>query len=460
MLCVSARGEDGWRSRRSFLKASLLAGGALGAQALSPARAARASADDRDTAVIQIWLGGGPSHIDMVDLKPEAPLEFRGAFSPIATSVPGIQICELLPKHAARMGRLAIIRSLHHATSDHPAGTHWTQTGRIGVISNIGQPTHPSAGSIAARALGPRREGMAPYVHIAPDPMGFPIFLRCHEAAYLGSQYAPLLVKSARKLADTARVSLDNMIGKVQFETPDFAPAPGLDLGRLENRVALNRRLDGFARLADKQGDVLAHYQRQALALVTSGAAREAFDLEREPGETRERYGMNAWGQGALLCRRLVEAGARFVTLNTDSFSGQWDNHGNLPGQFAEMLPVYDQMIAALLDDLESRGMTGKVLVLLWGEFGRTPKINTAAGRDHWGMSGFAMLAGGGLRTGQVIGSTTSKGEEPKDRPIGPCDVLATVYHVLGIDPEMEFADLTGRPIKILNEGQAITELL
>ena len=449
-------------SRRCALRAALVAGagsaaGAFGDKAMAAARTSRS-----DTAVIQIWLGGGPSHLDMYDLKPEAPAEYRGEFRPIATCVPGLEICELLPLSARMMDRLSVIRSLHHTTSEHPAGAHWMLTGHYAPLGVDGQPTRPAAGAIAARVRGPTKLGMAPYLHIAPDPMGFPVFIRCHESAYLGARAAPLVIESSRAVADMNRATLDNLIGKVQFEVPSLGLAPGLDADRLATRADLSRRLDHLKPLAAANPRLaeLDEFHDQALDLMASGAAGAAFELSREPQRVRDLYGMNAWGQGLLLCRRLVEAGAAWVTLNTDSFSGQWDNHGNLAGQFREMLPVYDRMLAALLDDLCDRGLFQRVVVLVCGEFGRTPRINGAAGRDHWGMAGFALLGGGGLRGGVVVGTTTSKGEEPKDRPVRPGDLLATVYHALGIDTETEFPDAFGRPIKVLAEGARLAELV
>jgi hypothetical protein len=397
----------------------------------------------------------------MYDLKPAAPAEYRGSFQPIATSVPGIEICELLPLQARRMDRFSIIRSLHTTTSDHPAGTHWMQTGRYGAAGPNFRATHPAAGAVAAKVCGSRGAGMVPYVHIAPDPMGFPTFIRSHESAYLGPRYNPLRVESARKLADITRLTIDNLIGKVQFSVPSFEAVPGMDSLRIGDRVALNAQLDRLSRALDYGGtmDALDHFQWQALQMLTSGAARNAFDLDQEPAEIRDRYGHNAWGQGALLCRRLVEAGATFVTLNTDSFSGQWDNHGNLAAQYREMVPVYDQVLSALFDDLVERGIYERVLVLVWGEFGRTPKINAGAGRDHWGPAAFALLGGGGLRGGTIVGSTTAHGETPRDRPLWPADILATVYRVLGIDPTLQFPDHAGRPIPVLPDGEPIHEL-
>ena len=458
----STRGESTY-SRRAFLRTSLLTAGAFGLPTLLQRQATAASRPRRDTAVIQLWLGGGPSHLDMYDLKPAAPAEIRGSFKPIKTNVPGIDICELLPLQARMMDRLAVIRSLHHSTNEHPQGAHWAQTGYFSpLIEPAGEPTHPSAGSITSLLRGPNRRGMVPYVHIAPDPMGFPVFVKVHDSGYLGPSYDPFRIESVRAKADPNRLDLNNLIGKVQFKLPNLELCPGLDAARLDDRDTLRRRMDRLGRLADSPGKMpaLDKYHRKALELVTSASARAAFDLNREDPKLRERYGMNSWGQGLLLCRRLVEAGVTFVTLNTDAFSGQWDNHANLANDFRKMLPVYDQMLTALIEDLVNRGLYERVLVVVWGEFGRTPKINSAAGRDHWGASGCALLGGGGLRGGVVVGSTNPRGEEPKERTIWPHDVLATVYHVLGIDQNVELTDKVGRPVKVLASGEPIREVI
>jgi hypothetical protein len=468
MLTISVEGgpKGSPLSRRAFLRTSLLTAGALSLPNLlrSRARAEAAGRPGRETAVIQLWLGGGPSHLDMYDLKPQAPAEVRGPFKPIATNVPGVRLCELLPRQAKLMDRLAIIRSLHHLTDEHPAGMHWIQTGHPATSTppESLKPSHPSLGSVVARLRGPNRPGMVPYVHIAPDPMGFPIFPRLFDAAFLGPRYNPLRVESARKVADPNRLLLDNLIGKVHFTTPLIELRPGMTLDRLDDREQLRRDFD---RLNNRLGrspalDRLDQHQRRAVELVSSTTARTAFDLEREEPRLRDRYGRNAWGQGLLLCRRLVEAGVTFVTLNTDSFSGQWDNHGPLKPAFEEMLPVYDQMLTALIEDLCDRGLYERVLLLVWGEFGRTPKLNAAAGRDHWGRAGFALLGGGGICGGSVVGATTPRGEEPSDRPLWPGDILATVYRVLGINPETELSDEFGRPVKLVPTGEPIRELL
>jgi len=467
MLTLSVGGiRRSLLSRRAFLRTTLAAGGALALPNLleQRAQAAEAGRPRRDTALIQVWLGGGPSHLDMYDLKPAAPPEIRGPFKPVATNVPGIQVCELLRRQTRLMDRLAVVRSLHHRTDEHAAGMHWIQTGQFAPLTDMTKnaPTHPSLGSVIARLRGANQPGMVPYVHIAPDPMGFPIFPRIFDAAFLGPRYDPLRVEYIRKKADPNRSDLDNLIGKVHFVVPQLDLLPGLTVERLDDRERLRQGFDRLNRRLDENGAPgrMDAYRRQALELVSSEAARRAFDLEREDPRLRDRYGRNAWGQGLLLCRRLVEAGVTTVTLNTDAFSGQWDNHAQIKPAFDGMLPVYDQMLSALIEDLTDRGLYERVMVLVWGEFGRTPKINPSAGRDHWGRAGFALLGGGGLRGGVVVGSTNPRGEVPKDRPVVPGDVLATVYHVLGIDPDAELIDGLGRPVKVLATGTALRELV
>jgi hypothetical protein len=462
MLTLSVVPRRSVISRRTFLRSSLFTTGALTLPGLLR-RQAQAGQPGRDTAVIQVWLGGGPSHLDMYDLKPQAPAEIRGPFNPIDTNVPGIQICELLPRQAKLMDRLAIVRSLHHETDDHAAGMHWIQTGYPAVLlgpDNL-RPSHPSLGSVVARLRGANAPGMVPYVHIAPDPMGFPIFPSIFDSAFLGPRFAPLRVDSARKQTDANTSNLENLIGNPQFTTPCVELLPGMTVEQMGDRNRLRRELDGLStRLHESQpAAALDEHQRRALDLICAPAARAAFDLEHEDPRLRDRYGRNAWGQGLLLCRRLVEAGVTLVTLNTDSFSAQWDNHGQLKPALDAMLPVYDQMLTALVEDLVQRGLYDRVLVLVWGEFGRTPKLNASAGRDHWGRAGFAMLGGGGIRGGTVVGSTTAGGEDPHTRPLWPGDVLATVYRVLGIDPEAELRDEFGRPVKIVSAGAPIGEL-
>lgn len=454
MLQIAVQGmhRDRPLSRRGFLRTSLLGAGAFALPKLLEAQAlaAQAGRARRDTAVIQIWLAGGPSHIDTYDLKPEAPEGFRGEFRPIATRLRGADICELMPRQARILDRFSLIRSLrnNHTGAHYPA-IHWMQTGYEGKRF---PPTHPSIGAITAKLRGANGAHMPPYVHIVSEPKHFNVGNPTFDAAYLGARFAPMRIKSAASEPPWGNV--------VQFDVPNLELSQAVDFARLDDRIRLRNGLERLSRGLDQgQYDTLDRYQQQALGMLTSPAARSAFDLTRESSRLREHYGMNAWGQAALLCRRLVEAGVTFVTLNTDSAHIAWDHHRNLKSESEKMLPVYDQMLTALIDDLVSRGLYERVLVLVWAEFGRSPHINKEAGREHWGKAGFALLGGAGLRHGQVIGATTSKGEEPRDRPLGPEDILATVYHVLGIDPRTELHDMTSRPIPVLPGGQIISDL-
>ena len=452
-------------SRRLFLQTSLATAGVFSVPNLlrQRAEAAESGRSVSDTAVIQIWLAGGPSHMDMYDLKPDAPVEYRGFYQPIRTNVPGLEICELMPQQTRLMDRLAVVRSMHHGTSEHPLGTAWMLTGYDGPTLQNQSPKHPCAGSIAAKLRGSNSPGMPPYVHIHPERIDEGMLAGYHGAAYLGPSCDPFVIQSARVDPDlNVAVKLANMIGKVDFDVPTLKLLPDLPLARLDDRRHLMKQLDGLNRHLDTSGmmDSMDHFHGQAFSLIRNHASGSVFDLSREDARLRERYGMNAWGQGALLCRRMVEAGVTFVTFNTDSTSRQWDNHHGLKPQYDDMLPVYDQFLTALIEDLVARGLYDRVLVLVCGEFGRTPKVNRHAGRDHWGPAGFVLMGGGGLRGGVVVGSTTPKGEVPHERPVTPADMLATVYHVLGIDTRHEFFDQTGRPIPVLNSGNPIRELV
>ncbi len=434
-------------SRRAFLETTVSAG-TLGLS-LPGLLAARAHADElaqqggsaKDTAVIQVWLGGGPTHFETYDPKPDAPAEYRGPFQAIPTKVPGVQLCELLPRHAQLMDKLAIIRSVYHNSGDHDYGMY---------VCTTGKPTknQPSTGSYVAKMRGPNRPSLPPYVHF-----GFPqtdnlVFVPNFKATYLGGGYDPYYVSDDP--ADS------------KFKVPNLTLADGVTLDRLNDRKAILTRFDAVRRAADMSGmmDSMDHFSRIAFDMVTGPQAREAFDLSREDAKTRERYGMHRWGQSCLLARRLVEAGVSFVTVNFDPHSYTFDMHGNVQGGMANAGPRMDSAIPALVEELHERGLDKKVLVIAWGEFGRTPKINAGGGRDHWGEVMSVLLAGGGLRVGQVIGASTAKGEVPKDRPLKPYDVLATMYRHLGIDPYTTFPDPAGRPVPLLYEGQPIPELV
>jgi len=424
-------------TRRDLLKVGTLALGGLALPELLRRRAA-AGGTGGDTAVILIWLTGGPSHIDTYDMKPRAPAEYRGAFRPIETAVPGIAICEHLPRQAQVMDKLAIVRSACHTEPGHGRGMHWLRTGyrpAIDVSDNI----YPSCGSVVARLRGANRAGIPPYVTV-PKTQPFT------KAAYLGAAYNPFSPESD---PNSDRYEVRNL------------QLPGrIDRGRFEGRRNLLADLDGLRRDLDTEGTMagLDRFYAEALAMVTSDQARAAFDIKREDPALRAAYGRNDLGQSCLLARRLVEAGVTFVSVMA---AQNWDTHANNFNDLkTRLLPAYDQAVAALVTDLDRRGLSRRVLVLALGEFGRTPRINKDAGRDHWPGAMSVLFAGGGLRMGQVVGATDAHAESPTSRPFSPASVLATVYHVLGIDIHETFHDTTQRPMPVLNEGSPIEELI
>jgi hypothetical protein len=426
-------------TRRGFLRVGFLglAGLTLADHLRMKANAAETGKPTRDTAVILFWLGGGPSHLDMYDLKPDAPTEFRGEFKEIATNVPGTRIGEHLPLEAQHMDKMSVVRSVHHTNAGHGMGTHWMMTGYVPTIE-INDNLNPSCGSVVAKMRGANAPRLPPYVCVPNVPPS-------GNAAYLGVAYNPF--------------SAGSDPSSPNFQVRDLKLPPRLDLERFKNRRELLRGLDNLRRDVDTQG-VAEGYDRfyhDAFDIVTSSECRHAFDIHKEDPRLRDRYGRDSWGQSALLARRLVESGVTYVTVNL----GGWDTHANnFQALKTSLLPRYDRALAALVSDLHERGLDRKVLVMTYGEFGRTPRINPQAGRDHWPGAMSVVFAGGGLKMGQMIGTTDAKAEEPKTRAVGPQDVLATMYHVLGIDYRHEFYDGGQRPIPILNVGQPIEELL
>jgi hypothetical protein len=400
--------------------------------------------------VIMVFLSGGPPHQDMVDLKPDAPAEIRGEFKPIATSVPGVQVCEHLPKIARMADRLAIIRSLVGSEGRHAA--FQCQTGRP--FNRQPQGGWPSLGSTVSKLLGPTRPAMPPFVGLAPK-MITDTWADNGQPGFLGLAHAPV---------QPYRDGLGSMTLK------------GVSLDRLGDRKTLRSAFDTLRRELDATGALAGAdvFGRQALEILTSSRLADALDLSKEPERVREWYGRGdpkpaGYGDAGplmndyfLAARRLVEAGARVVTVAY----GRWDWHGKPHGTNFENarhhFPVLDQGLTVLLEDLRQRGLEDDVTVLVWGEFGRTPKINANGGRDHWPQVACALLAGGGLRVGQVIGSTTRDAGLAKDRPVHFQEVFATLYHTLGIDVRhATVTDLTGRPQYLVDDGrEPIRELI
>ncbi len=429
-------------SRRNFLKIGALGLGGLSLPQLLQAEA-QSGIRRSHKSVIMIFLPGGPSHQDMFDLKMDAPSEIRGEFKPIKTKVPGIQICEHLPRLAAMMDKLAIIRSIVGATGDHYA--FQCLTGR----SHLNQPAGgwPCLGSVLSKVQGPINKVVPPFVGLSPK-MGHVPWSDAGTPGFLGVSHAPFKPEGAGK---------EDMV------------LNGVTLDRLADRKALLKSFDGFRRDVDASGLMtgLDTFNEQAFGIMTSSKLVEAFDLEREDKKVRERYGKGDpknRDDGApklmeqfLVARRLVEAGARCVTL---AFS-RWDHHGDNFGALRQDLPLLDQGVSALVEDLHQRGLDKDVSVVVWGEFGRTPTINKDGGRDHWPRVSCGLLACGGMKTGQVIGSTDRLGGEAVDRPVQFGEVFATLYHNLGIDvSRTTIPDLSGRPQFLVDGHLPMRELI
>jgi hypothetical protein len=395
----------------------------------------------RNTSVILLFLDGGAPQQETFDPKPEAPREYRSLFGSIATRLPGVQFGSHFPRLARRADRLAVLRTLVHRDGDHGGATHWMKTGKpwppgaLGNAAVIPQQS-PAIGSVVARVRGTvhRQAGIPTYVRVLSRHGGYP----GDDAVWLGQTYSPFRVGQSR-----ANPMLNNMTLRIAPE-------------QLDDRRALLRQFDTFNRALDASGTAQAMdgFQQQAVNVVL-GRAREAFDLSREPAEVRDRYGPGL-GQELLLARRLCEAGAGFVTLN----NGYWDFHGGIIPGCNGLCPPLDQAVAAFMDDVQARGLDNDILLVVTGEFGRTPRINGGPGRDHWAPVNDAVLFGGGLRMGQVIGETDSRAAYPRSRPLTPGDLLATVLHVLGIDPRIQFTHPSGRPVYMIEDGAVIEELL
>jgi hypothetical protein len=444
---------SGTLSRRAFLRSGLVGLGSLGLADLLrlEAKASPGKTAGSPKSMLVLWLWGGPSHMETFDLKPQAPAEFRGDFRPIRTNVPGIEICEHLPKLARLADKFALIRSLHHDSPGHVNSTHTLWTGYPGelVESPPFKPKYPDVWAVANKLLGERVPGIPPFVALPR--------LRYYGAAYLGSGLDPLLITADPNAAEfqVPNLSLDT----------DKRPRFRERLSLLQNFDRLRRDLDAFGSMG-----ALDTFQQKAVSLLTGDAARKAFDIGKEPDKVRDRYGRHDVGQRCLLGRRLIEAGARIVTVDFPCVTGQkafsWDDHASVWNIFEQMkirLPVLDQVVSALLQDIYDRQMQKDVLLVVMGEMSHTPKLsnfNGQPGREHWARSMSLLLAGGGLAMGQVVGSTNHKGEEPRDRPVTPTDLLATWYQYLGVPLDTHFNDFGGRPTPILPKGQPIKELL
>ena len=424
-------------ARRDFLHLGLLT--AFGLSVSDALRLQAATQQPRAKSCILIWLDGGPSHLDTFDPKPDAPSEVRSQFRSIGTSVDGVQICEHLPLTAKVMRDVALIRSLTHELGNHDTGTRYLLTGH--------RPTpaleYPSLGSLVANDAG-FGTALPPYVAIPSDAVG-------GNSNAARSGYLPGAFSAFNVGPDPARVRDLNLPNGVSF-------------ARSERRREMLAKMDAFSHQVETGAATESRdaYYEQAYRLLASSEAKGAFDLSQEKPAVRERYGPGKLGTGCLLARRLVEAGSRFVTVVDTG----WDTHTQIFRELPDSrfpgsgkLPNLDRAYAALITDLRERGLLDSTLVVMMGEFGRTPKLNAAAGRDHWPRAGFACLAGGGVRGGQVIGATDAHGEVPADRPISPPDLAFTLLKLLGVDPTRELRTPGGRPIKMMSEGSFIAGL-
>jgi hypothetical protein len=451
-----------------MLKAGLAGMAGLSLAGLLRSRAEAANAGRRmasGKAVILLWMAGGPSHIDTWDPKPDRPLENRGPFGVIGTKLPGVFLCEHLPKQAAMLDRFTIIRSVDARESNHEPNKVF-QTGNLEAEPRLNPKgdMYPAIASVVGKYHGANHPSVPPYAAFQTS--------RTHVAygGYLGKQYDPFLANQAARLPIYSDVGVDSgaMSTAAAFELPRE-----LSFERLASRRGLLNDFDRLRRDLDQNGSMAAldAFGQQAVDIVLGRRMQEALDIAKEPQKTRDRYGKHLWCQQALLARRLVEAGAAFVTLDLSyhTTSGTWDTHGdNIPPYggirkgLGPLLPLFDHLITTLVSDLAERGLLDNVLVIAMGEFGRTPKIGTQGstdGRDHWPVVMSMCLAGGGLRHGQVIGASESDGGHIKHRPVTPGDLAATIYHHMGVPLDATYLDQRGRPRYVVEHGEPIKEL-
>ncbi len=427
-LVSSANGRncDG-SSRRDFLKIGALGMGGLTLSHLLQARALAGSSGSGigSKSVIWLWLGGGATHVETFDPKPLAPAEYRGITGTVKTNVPGVEIGGTFPKLAQVADKMIFVRSFTHNNAGHAGGTHWVMTGYNHIPADNGAaPTKPSIGSVVSRVRGPNNDrGVPTYIRLGGIYSDGP--------SWLGHAYAPF---------DTTGRARSNMELKLTAQ-------------RLDDRRSLLHSLDEMDRQLDKSGlmEGLDQFEGQAFQMIRS-QTKEVFNLEKEEPKLRDRYGRTNLGNQLLMARRLCEAGCGFVTIHY----GGWDMHSQIKRGMDRVSKPMDQALSALIGDLTERGMLNNVLLVITGEFGRTPRINSNAGRDHWSQLSTLALAGGGLKLGQVYGESNAKAEMPKNLPVSPQDLMATICHTLGIDHRMQFKDPSGRPTYLVESGKVI----
>jgi uncharacterized protein (DUF1501 family) len=424
-------------SRRDVLRAGALAGlslpALLRAEALAGGREGALSTGARAKSVVLVFLGGGLSHHDSFDPKPEAPEDIRGKYAPIETVVPGLRVSDKLPLMARVMDKVALVRSGAHNNDHHETATNWALSGRFGTPFG----DYPAVGAVVAHETG-FSGTLPPYVAVPRNPS---FTWELGKSAFLGGRYESF------KAGDPSQTNY-----KVQDLTAETT-----DAKKAARRDTLLKAVDGLAKKVEGNDQIATYdeFHARAREMVLSPEARTAFAVDREPEKLRDRYGRNTAGQSMLLARRLVEAGVRFVTVNY----GGWDHHGKIFESLDKKLPEFDRAVSALVADMHARGTFENTLLVVMGEFGRTPKLNKDAGRDHWGQAASLLFAGAGVKPGFVLGKTDKFGAYTTQRPVAPADVAYTVLDALGIDPRKHLTTPDGRPIEILDQGDAVKEL-
>jgi hypothetical protein len=417
--------------RRDFVKVGALGASLSLVDYLRLAKAGAVEKQAKAKSAIYIRLGGGPTHMDTFDMKPDAPAEYRGDLKPIKTNAAGVEICEKFPLLAKVADKFTILRGVNHTLAAHELGSKYMLTGNRPLPSL----EYPGIGSVVSKELKSPQD-MPPYVAVPNTQVG---------GGFLGLQYGAFATNAQPKLGQSFNVRGIGLQG-------------GMTLAEVDRREKLLASVDRTFRDIEAKSDVLGgldEFSEQAYAMISSERARNAFDMSRENEKVSKRFGDGEINQSALLAVRLIEAGTRFVTLTT----GSWDMHTDIYTRLDRNLPMVDQTVSALLTTLEERGLLESTAVIMTGEFGRTPKINQRGGRDHWPRAMFVFLAGGGMKTGQVIGASDDKGQGPANEAITPDDVAASLFHSLGIDHHKEYQTNTGRPVMIARNGNLIPGL-
>jgi hypothetical protein len=427
-------------TRRDFLRIGTLGLTGLSlpvllqSEALAANKAGTKKSGGRAKSVVLVFLGGGISHHDSFDLKPEAPDDIRGKYASIDTVVPGLKIGEKLPLMAKVMDRLTLVRSGAHNNDHHETATNWVLSGRFGTPFG----DYPAVGAVVAHEAG-FSGTVPPYVSVPRNPS---FTWELGKSAFLGGRYESF------KAGDP---------NQANYRVQDLQPAGGVSAKQAERRETLLQTVDGLAKRVEGNDQIATYdeFHARAREMVLSSEARRAFAIDQESDKLRDRYGRNTAGQSMLLARRLIESGVRFVTVNY----GGWDHHAKIFEGLDKKLPEFDRAVSALIEDMDTRGVLDDTLLVVMGEFGRTPKINKDAGRDHWGQAGSILFAGAGTKRGFVLGKTDKQGAFTTQRPVSPADVAYTILDSLGIDPRKQLRAPDGRPIEILDQGETVKEL-